>query len=298
MAEDHRLAQPHGPEAAVVVVMQVRPADPAGGQPQPHLPRPRRSSAALLDPQVVGGMYDDRAHQITGVSQRPAREMGRQVVAHELPIARRVSTVPDRRGAGERHFGAPGTAGSAAARLRRRRAPPPRSARLPGVEKRLLVHVRPRARHWSASPGPSASSTRAFTMCRVSAVAARPTIRWSNLPPAPPRRARRSRRPSSFGARGIGDLHAEALQPPRDGLRRSARARGCPPGSPTASASADTPPFAAQSPDRTQASAPPRPARGQEHRHSQVRDIVRSAHRACSSPGCPAPRRQAGPPRR
>ncbi len=68
MPKDHRFPQPNRAEAAVVVVMQVRSADPARRQPQPHLSRPLGFLGPVLDPQVTRGMNDNRPHHSTGVS--------------------------------------------------------------------------------------------------------------------------------------------------------------------------------------------------------------------------------------
>lgn len=66
--QDHRLAQAHRAEAAVIGVMQVRSADPPAFQPQTHLPRRGHRIGALLDPQVMGGVDDKRAHHDTMVN--------------------------------------------------------------------------------------------------------------------------------------------------------------------------------------------------------------------------------------
>ena len=63
VAKDHRLLQPHGAEAAMLGVMQIRPADAARGQPQQHLTRLRGGGrGAILDPHILGGMDDDGFH--------------------------------------------------------------------------------------------------------------------------------------------------------------------------------------------------------------------------------------------
>ena len=62
VAEDHRLAQPHGAEAAVVVIVQVGAADAAEGDPHANLARAERRNGASLDPEVLGGVGDDGAH--------------------------------------------------------------------------------------------------------------------------------------------------------------------------------------------------------------------------------------------
>ena len=62
MAEDHRLAQPHGAEAAVVEVVQVGAADAAGLDRDLDLAGAGGLGRALLDAQILRGMDDDGAH--------------------------------------------------------------------------------------------------------------------------------------------------------------------------------------------------------------------------------------------
>lgn len=72
--EDHRLAQAHAAEPAVIGVMQVRTADPAALQPHKDLTRRGDRIGAILDPQVMGGVDDKRAHHDTSDrSGRPAK---------------------------------------------------------------------------------------------------------------------------------------------------------------------------------------------------------------------------------
>ncbi len=63
--QDHRLAQPHGAEAALLVVMQVRAADAAGADADLHLAGPGRFGRDRLDAQVAGGVDDDSLHSGT-----------------------------------------------------------------------------------------------------------------------------------------------------------------------------------------------------------------------------------------
>ena len=60
--ERHRLLDPHGAEAAVVVVVQVRAADAARRDADADLVRSRRHDGDVLDPQVLGRVDDDAAH--------------------------------------------------------------------------------------------------------------------------------------------------------------------------------------------------------------------------------------------
>ena len=62
VAEDHRLAQPHGAEAAVVEVVQVGAADAAGLDRDLDLAGAGGLGRALLDAEILGGMDDDGAH--------------------------------------------------------------------------------------------------------------------------------------------------------------------------------------------------------------------------------------------
>ena len=62
MAEDHRLADPDCPEAAVMVVVQIGAADAPRLDGHLDLSRPRRFRLAFLDAQVFGGMNDNGFH--------------------------------------------------------------------------------------------------------------------------------------------------------------------------------------------------------------------------------------------
>ena len=62
VAEDHRLAQAHRSEAAVVVIMQVRAADAAEGDAHANVARAERGDFRLLDPQILRRMGDHSAH--------------------------------------------------------------------------------------------------------------------------------------------------------------------------------------------------------------------------------------------
>src|SRR5277367_5504854 len=63
MAEHHRLAQPHDSEAAVIVIMQVRTADAAGADAHERLCVADLGRGPFLDPQILRGVSDDRAHR-------------------------------------------------------------------------------------------------------------------------------------------------------------------------------------------------------------------------------------------
>ena len=60
--ERHRLLDPHGAEAAVVIIMQVGTADAAGGDLDAHFAGGRRRIGKAVDPQVLRGVNDDCAH--------------------------------------------------------------------------------------------------------------------------------------------------------------------------------------------------------------------------------------------
>jgi hypothetical protein len=62
MTEDHRLAHPHGAEAAMVEVVQIRSADAAGLDGYLDLAGGGRLDFAFLDPEVAGCMNDDGFH--------------------------------------------------------------------------------------------------------------------------------------------------------------------------------------------------------------------------------------------
>ena len=64
MSQHHRFAQAdRGPDAALMVIMQVRPANPAHGHPDLHLARPRHLDRVILDPQIMGSVDDDGFHK-------------------------------------------------------------------------------------------------------------------------------------------------------------------------------------------------------------------------------------------
>ena len=63
VAEDHRLAQPHGAEAAMVEVVQVGAADAPGLDRYLDFAGARCLGVALLDAQVLRGVDDDGAHR-------------------------------------------------------------------------------------------------------------------------------------------------------------------------------------------------------------------------------------------
>ena len=69
----HRLPQADGPEAAVVVIVQVGAANPSGLDPDTDITRPERRRLDLLDPKILRSMDDDAAH---GLSFRRDRELG------------------------------------------------------------------------------------------------------------------------------------------------------------------------------------------------------------------------------
>ncbi|MNT94101.1 hypothetical protein D3C72_2357190 [compost metagenome] len=53
MAGDDRFADAYGTETAVLIIVQIGSADPAGGHAQQHLARPERRHLLSLDPQVA-----------------------------------------------------------------------------------------------------------------------------------------------------------------------------------------------------------------------------------------------------
>ena len=70
MAEDHRLLQPHGAEAAMLEVVQVGAADAAAAHLDAQLARQRRRGFDLLDAQVVGGVDHECFHADRCESER------------------------------------------------------------------------------------------------------------------------------------------------------------------------------------------------------------------------------------
>ena len=62
VSERHRLLDPDRAEAAVMVVMQIRTADAAGGDLDPHFASLRCRIGKSVYPQVLWGMDDDRSH--------------------------------------------------------------------------------------------------------------------------------------------------------------------------------------------------------------------------------------------
>src|SRR3546814_5061792 len=53
VAEDHGLSQPHGAEAAVMIVVEIGAADAAGPDPDPHLARSGGGGVDSLDAQIL-----------------------------------------------------------------------------------------------------------------------------------------------------------------------------------------------------------------------------------------------------
>ena len=64
VAKDHRLAQPHRAEAAVVVIVQVGTADAAEGDAHADVARAEPGDFRLLDPQVLRRVGDHSAHDV------------------------------------------------------------------------------------------------------------------------------------------------------------------------------------------------------------------------------------------
>jgi len=65
VTEDHGLAHPHGAEAAMVEVVQVRSADTAGFDRDLDLAGRGHLNFTFLDPQITGRMNDDGLHGCT-----------------------------------------------------------------------------------------------------------------------------------------------------------------------------------------------------------------------------------------
>ena len=65
VTEDHGLAHPHGAEAAMVEIMQIRSADAAGLDGDLDLSFTCGLRFAFLDPKVAGGVNDDGFHGCT-----------------------------------------------------------------------------------------------------------------------------------------------------------------------------------------------------------------------------------------
>jgi len=65
VTEDHGLAHPHGAEAAMVEVVQVRSADTAGLDRDLDLAGRGHLNFTFLDPQITGRMNDDGLHGCT-----------------------------------------------------------------------------------------------------------------------------------------------------------------------------------------------------------------------------------------
>ena len=64
VAQDHRLLDAHRAEAAMAVIMQVRPANPASANPHRHIVRPHGGDLRLLDAQVAGCVDDCGLHRL------------------------------------------------------------------------------------------------------------------------------------------------------------------------------------------------------------------------------------------
>src|SRR5690606_28987223 len=65
VAEDHRLAQPHSAEAAVVEIMQVGTANAAALYANQHFSASRSVGRAILDAQILLSVDDDGSHCVS-----------------------------------------------------------------------------------------------------------------------------------------------------------------------------------------------------------------------------------------
>ncbi len=106
MAEHHRLAQPHEPEAAVVVIMQIGAANAAGGDAHANVVGAEFGDVDVLDPQILGGVGYDRAHDLcspeSGIATTRASggrmaKWAAGLARRSRPIAMRVPTAPRER---------------------------------------------------------------------------------------------------------------------------------------------------------------------------------------------------------
>ena len=73
MAKDHRLAQAHGAETAMVEIMKIGAADAPEANPHPNLVGANVGRGDLFDPQVLRGMGDDGAHGSDPSGSRPVK---------------------------------------------------------------------------------------------------------------------------------------------------------------------------------------------------------------------------------
>jgi len=62
VAEHHRLLDAHGAEAAMLVVVQVRPADAAAAHAHAQLAGPDLGRGHVFDAQIAGGVDDESVH--------------------------------------------------------------------------------------------------------------------------------------------------------------------------------------------------------------------------------------------
>ena len=85
VTEDHGLAHPHGAEATMVEIMQIRSADTAGLDGDLDLARARRLRFSLFNSKIAGRMNDDGFHCCTpGTTD----VIGRLFIAQFLPLKR------------------------------------------------------------------------------------------------------------------------------------------------------------------------------------------------------------------
>src|SRR6185437_8803103 len=73
MAKDHRLAQAHSAEAAMVEIMEIGAADASEANPHPNLARANFRRGDLFDPKVLRGIGDDGAHGSDPSGSRPVK---------------------------------------------------------------------------------------------------------------------------------------------------------------------------------------------------------------------------------
>lgn len=95
MPKDHRFLQSDGPKTAVVVVVQVRSADPSGRHAQADLTGKKGILGPVFDPEIAGGVDDDSLHSGTGVIRGWPAKCAVRLSRISLPIAFRVSMVPE-----------------------------------------------------------------------------------------------------------------------------------------------------------------------------------------------------------
>jgi hypothetical protein len=85
MAQHHGFAQAHGAKSPMLIVVQIRPANPAGSNADADISDAQGRDLLVFDSKVAGGVDNDSFHRMPLNNRREqglAREMRRKVRSH------------------------------------------------------------------------------------------------------------------------------------------------------------------------------------------------------------------------